>query len=522
MTTDSIASQVATPPDAESTSFTRDLLLTLLACSLTTAVAFATRQFLDAANIVMLFLLTVAIVAAKVGQLPGILAAFISVAAFDFFFIPPYFSFTVNNLQYLVTFAVMLAVAILISTLTTGLRHGAESARRRERQTQTLYSLAHALSGVASIDQMLDIIERYFDAHLGRPFQILVPDSTESLKPLGLPHRLLANTELLAARTVYLSGERVESSDLGAEPRLTLILPLRGAIRPRGVLIVTGIAMTDATLKDERQLLEALASLLATTLERLHFVAVAQDSQLETAAERLRSSILSAISHDVRTPLTTMYGLADSLLLDASALPHSARESLETIRGQALRLNHMVTNLLDMARLQTGSVRLKKEWQPIEEVIGASIKLLETTLAGHCLTVKIADDLPLLEFDAVLLERVLCNLLENAAKYATHQGAITIGTEAVDGFAAISIRNVGKGFPSDKLATIFDLFTRGETESSTTGAGMGLAICKAIIEVHGGTITAANEQTGACVTFTLPLGSPPDIAPDPEDSTLQP
>lgn len=495
------------------------LFVALLACIATAAVAHAARHVLEAANIVMLFLLTVAVVAAKLGQLPAILAAFMSVAAFDFLFVPPYFSFAINDVQYLVTFAVMLVVALLIGTLTTGLQRSAAAAQHGERQTLALYSLARALSGAASIEQMLEAIEGYFDTHFRRSFHILVPDASESLHVLGAPRRVLVNTELLAARTVFLSGKRVESGDLGGDPKLTLILPMNGAIRSRGVLIIDGLGMSDPSLQERRPLLEAVASLIATALERLHFVAVAQQSQLETAAERLRSSILSALSHDVRTPLTTLYGLADSLLLDADSMSDTARESLETIREQALRLHHMVANLLDMARLQAGSVQLKKEWQPVEEVIGASIKLLEPTLAGHSVSVRIARDLPLLELDAVLLERVFCNLLENAAKYAAPSGAIEISAELAADHAVMWVRNEGQGFSEDRLSSVFELFARGEHESTIAGVGMGLAICKAIVEAHGGTIAAVNVPAGADVRFTLPLGCPPIIEPDPEDAT---
>ena len=396
-------SPVVPPLGREPIRTAQGLLLATFGCIGTTAVAFMARHALDAPNIVMLFLLTVSVVAAKLGRLPAIFAAFISVAAFDFFFVPPHFSFAVSDVQYLVTFAVMLAVALLIGALTTDLRESARTAKQSEHWTLALYSLARVLSGAGSIEQMLTAIDHYFETHVRHRFRILVPDATESLHPLGSSSSSLTNTELLAARTVFASGKRVGSSDLGGDSNYTLMLPMNGAIRSRGVLIAYDSGLGDPSLREQRPLLEAVASLIATALERLHFVAVAQQSQLETAAERLRSSILSALSHDVRTPLTTLYGLADSLLLDTNSLPKTARESVATIREQALHLHHMVTNLLDMARLQAGAVHLTKEWQPLEEVVGASIKLLEARLAGYPVSVRIAREYPLLELDAVLM-----------------------------------------------------------------------------------------------------------------------
>ncbi|MEK7413920.1 MAG: ATP-binding protein, partial [Planctomycetota bacterium] len=255
------------------------------------------------------------------------------------------------------------------------------------------------------------------------------------------------------------------------------------------------------------------ASLVAIAVERLHFVEVAQHAQLQMTGERLRSSILSALSHDIRTPLTALYGMTDMLALTQPPLPPAARNMVEAMREQALRLNGMVSNLLDMAKLRAENIRLNQEWQPVEEVIGASIKLLGIALTHHPVKVLLQPDMPLLKFDAVLMERVLCNLLENAAKYAPPSSIITISARIEDDKAAMSVRDSGPGFPPDKLDKVFELFERGDTESSVPGMGLGLSICRSIIEAHGGKIYASNRD-GACVTFTLPLGDPPVIKMD--------
>lgn len=487
-------------------------LLALAACGLTALIATPLRERLDPANTVMLFLLTVALVAAWLGRGPAIVAAFCSVALFDFFFVPPRLSFAVSDVQYLVTFIVMLAVALLISQLTTGLARQARDARGREQQTRSLYELAKALAGALSQEQVQEASAAFLRENFGAHASLLVPNANENLLVLGGPSAALSLTGGYSARAVFDTGDVAEADDIAGGEGRSLLLPLKGSTRMRGVLAVSVAPGEMVTLQSQRPLLQTIASLVAITIERLHFVEVAQGSQLQVASERLRSSILSALSHDVRTPLTVIYGLADSLAFSKPPLQKSAQETVEAIRDQALRLNNMVGNLLDMARLQAGQVRLRKEWQPLEEVIGASIKLLGSALQGHDIKVRLPADLPLLEFDAVLIERVFCNLLENAAKYSAGATGIELSAQAGDAQVEVNICNAGAGFPTDKLARVFDLFERGNAESAVPGFGVGLAICRAIIEAHGGTLRAFNpEEGGSCVSFSLPRGIPPQI-----------
>jgi two-component system sensor histidine kinase KdpD len=291
------------------------------------------------------------------------------------------------------------------------------------------------------------------------------------------------------------------------EPMQWLFLPLHGTTYVRGVLALSASG-NDLLNNERRPLFEAIAALLAASVERLHFVEVAQHAQLQMTDERLRSSILSALSHDIRTPLTVLYGMADTLA--QSALPDTLHEMADAMRQQTLRLNSMVSNLLDMAKLRAGDIRLNLEWQPVEEVIGASIKLLGPALEQHPVSVTLAPDMPLLRFDAVLMERVLCNLLENAAKYASPGSPIRIAAKTDRRLAHITVCNDASQFPPDRLESLFELFERGDAESNVPGVGLGLAICRSIVQAHGGTIHADNDN-GACATFTLPLGEPPEI-----------
>ena len=485
-------------------------LLALVACGLTALIATPLRDRLDLANTAMLFLLAVVLVAVRLGRGPSILAAFCSVALFDFFFVPPRLSFAVSDVQYLVTFAVMLAVALIISHLTTGLARQAHAAEARELQTRTLYELAKALAGALSQSQVREAGASFLRENLQAETLLLLPDAQEMLHSTDAPAQLISPAMEHAAHRVFASGE-VTLTEVGVN-EYSLLLPLKGSTRMRGVLIVSVNNEVKDRLQQQRALLMTVASLMAIAIERLHFVEVAQNSELQIASERLRTSILSAISHDVRTPLTVMYGLADTLALSNPPLPPSAQDTVSTIREQALRLNNMVSNLLDMARMQSGHIRLRKEWQPLEEVIGASIKLLGTGLQGHTIKVSLPADLPLLEFDAVLMERVFCNLLENAAKYSPYSSDIDVSAQASDAMIEVMICNAGAGFSPDRLQRIFDLFERDSIESAVPGFGVGLAICRAIVEAHGGSIRAFNpHKGGSCVSFTLPRGTPPQI-----------
>lgn len=483
-------------------------LLAIVSCVITTIIAQPLRELVDHANIVMLFLLTVALVAVWLGRKPAITASLFSIALFDFFFVSPRFSFAVNDAQYLITFAVMLMVALIIGHLTAGLRQSAIDAGDREQQTRALYVLAQRLAGAVTAEQSITHVQQFVTSHQQLGFRVLMPNPDEQL--VGDNRHTISVTEMMVAKTVFSSGQAIEISD---ESPATLVLPLSGATRSRGVMLVNGEV---TTLRGQRALMETVASLLATALDRLHFVEVAQQNRMQMLSERLRSSILAALSHDVRTPLTVIYGLADTLTLSGQQLPEQARRTACSIRDQAMRLNNMVNNLLDMARLHAGQVQLHKEWQPIEEVIGTSIRLSGADGQGHPVKVQLADNLPLIEFDAVLLERVFCNLIENAAKYSPPDSLIVL-TVSTDGQnAVVEVSNEGDGFAADKLQLVFEPFERGNAQSS--GVGMGLAICRAVIEAHGGQISASNiDKGGARVRFTLPLGAPPVVEPEPED-----
>ncbi|OHC64801.1 MAG: hypothetical protein A2045_00480 [Rhodocyclales bacterium GWA2_65_20] len=476
-----------------------------LACVATTLLTLPLHGVVDAANIVMIFLLVVALVAVWLGSGPAILAAFGGVALFDFFFVEPRFSMAVADAQYLITFAVMLVVALVIGQLAARLREKALLATRREDEMRALYDMAKLLSGAVAAEQVADIVRDFLGSRLEIEAVLYLPRDDDALT--AIPARQGGDQHQAHVRAVYEQGQpmHLAAEESGFAPALAL--PLVSSVRTRGVLLVFSEHAERFCAAEKRPLLEAVASLTAIAVERLHYGEVVQEVTLGMESERLRTALLSAVSHDLRTPLTVLVGLADALTLARPSLPPPALESAIAIRDQALRLSGLVHNLLDMARLHTGKIVLNREWQPLEEVVGSSLKATAGVLAGREVHVELAPDLPPLEFDAVLLERVFCNLLENAAKYAPH-GEILITAQVAGEVVEVAVVDAGPGLPPDGEESVFDLFERGR--HSGAGGGLGLAICRAIVEVHAGRIRAERRAEGGTrMIFTLPLGTPP-------------
>ena len=475
--------------------------LSIGACLLAMAITLPLRDKLDLANAVMLFLLAVFLVALHLGRGPAILAAFLSVGLFDFFYVPPHLTFAVSDIYYLITFAVMLAVGLLTTGLVTNLQEEAARARRHEHQTRDLYELARRLTGAAKLEQVEEAIRTYLqrsDCEVG----LFLPSEEKQLDTAGCSTLEKQLLNLAFQKRELIAGEP-------ENPGPALYLPLIAPMCTRGVMVVRPTGNGNNVTVFAREHLLTMASLVAIAIERLHYVDVAQKTQLQMTAEKLRSSVLSALSHDLRTPLTSLVGQADALA-ESPQMPEVLRNRAHTIRDQSLAMRNLLTNLLDMARLQAGKVTLRREWQLFEDVISASLQLLRPYLGSRPVVVELEKNLPLVEFDAVLLERVLCNLIENAAKYSDEKQAIEIRAFIDAQAACIAVCDHGIGFPEGKIEHLFDLFERGETESATPGVGLGLAICKAIMEAHGGHIEAANRNTGgACITLRLPQGQPP-------------
>jgi two-component system sensor histidine kinase KdpD len=484
------------------------------ACVITALLATPALPYFDPANIVMLFLLTVVLVGVKLGRGPAVLAAFVSVALFDYFFVPPRFTLAVSDVQYLLTFSVMLAVALIIGHLTADLRFQARVGTRREERLRSLYEMARDLSGALLPEQIVDISRKYVEGSFGVKAALLLADERDKLQPtagldvdLGVAQWAFAHSQPAGFGTDTLPGNRL------------LYLPLRAPMRMRGILAIEPGDPRWLLIPEQRRQLDGFAALIATALERVHYIEVAQDALMKIESERLRNSVLSALSHDLRTPLTVLVGTADSLSRSRPLLSEAQMELADTIRDESFRMNALVDNLLHMARLQAGEVKLNRRWQPLEEVIGSAIQTREQALSSHHLTVSLPPDLPALEFDPVLIERVFCNLLENAAKYTPPGSTVEISAHIEGPEALISMTDNGPGLAPGSEEAVFEKFTRGEREPTTLGVGLGLTICRAIVQAHKGRIWAENVPSGgARFTFTLPVGTPPTLADLPEET----
>jgi two-component system, OmpR family, sensor histidine kinase KdpD len=485
-----------------------------LACIGVTVASMPLAVRFDRSNIVAIFILVVVLTGVRLGRGPAALAAVLNVAAFDFFFVPPRFSFAVSDVQYVLTFAVMLAVGLIAGQLTAGLRFQARVASHREERAGSLYEIARDLSGAVQIDQVVKIscesIERTFRASAA----LLLPDEQAHLilKPpnataiVGKP----LSVDIGIAQWAFDRGQAAGFSTDTLPGSDVLYVPLRAPSRARGVLALRANNRRLLLIPEQRQLLDTFAALVAIALERVHYVGVAQDALISMESERLRNSLLAALSHDLRTPLTVLVGLAESLIFTKPELSPQQRETAGAINEEAHRMSALVSNLLDMARIESGGVKLNLEWQPLEEVVGAALAAARNMLKQHHVELRIPRDLPLIRFDALLIERVLVNLLENAAKYTPADSTVTLSSEIIADQLSVSVADNGPGLPIGREDAVFEKFTRGDRESATPGVGLGLAICRAIVESHGGRIVGRNRPGGgALFTFTLPLGNPP-------------
>jgi two-component system sensor histidine kinase KdpD len=502
----------------------------LAICAAITVVASQLANHIDLTNLVMLYLLGVIFTAAKLGRGPGVVLSFLSVAAFDFFFVPPRMSLSVTDTQYLLTFLGMLLTSLVISHLTSSLRREASVARRREQRTGAMYEMARELAAALATEQIVGIGSRHVSDVFRARVAILLPDSADKVKQKieeTDPAVTLdgAALDIDVGQWVY-DQQKPAGHGTDTLPAATaLYLPLKAPMRTRGVLAVVTHDDRELDVPEQQRMLDAFAAQIALALERVHYVDIARDALVSMESERLRNALLSAISHDLRTPLTAIVGFSSMLAQkhEANAEPKPGDDLVEAIHEEALRMTGIVTNLLDMARLQAGGLQLNRQWSLLEETVGAALRACRRVLARHPVQVKLPLDLPLLQLDAVLMERLFSNLFENAAKYAPLDTPLAIGAERIedDGkpFVRVTVDDAGPGLPAGMEARVFEKFTRGEKESAKPGIGLGLAICRAIVDAHGGTIGAASRVApdgrieGARFWFTLPVETPP---PEPE------
>ncbi len=492
-------------------------LWTALACIAVTLLSIPLAAHFDRSNIVAIFILTVVLIAVRFGRGAAALAAVLSVLSFDFFFVPPKFSFAVSDVQYILTFVIMLAVGLITGQLTAGLRFQARVAGHREERAGSLYEIARDLSGAVQIDQVVKISDESIERTFRASAALLLPNAEGQLTMTSSRADTALTVDIGIAQWAFDKGQPAGFGTDTLPGSEVLYIPLRAPTQARGVLAVKARNRRLLRIPEQRQLLDTFAALIAIALERVHYVEVAQDAVVRMESERLRNSLLAALSHDLRTPLTVLVGLAESLALTKPPLSAAQLESAEAIQDEARRMSTLVSNLLDMARIESGEVKLNLQWQPLEEVVGSALNAARGMLKQHQVEVHIPRELPLVRFDALLIERVLVNLLENASKYTPAGSCVALTAEVVADQLSVSVSDNGPGLSVGREEAVFQKFTRGERESATPGVGLGLAICRAIVESHQGKIVATHRPGGgARFTFTLPLGHPPPAAVEAE------
>lgn len=466
------------------------------------------QEVVGLANMALLYVLVVVVIGSRYGRGPAIITALLSALLYAHVFVPPLFSLAITEPQYLLATAVLLVVAVLVGHLTAALKHKAEQLQARETQACALYELARRLTASLTPGEVEDIARRFLGTTLQAVDVRIVGENAPDEALSGITRSLLQAS--LAGRHPLVSGP-------GGQPSRQVLVPMAGSADPRFVLVCelpTDIAGKPAT----HALLETAASVLTVALQRTHFAEVAHETELRRAAEALRNSILSALSHDLRTPLTVMVGLADTLAL-GKASTERQRSMLAALRSQALSINQQVTNLLDMARLRSGGIELNEAWQPIEEVIGTTLQLVKAHWKDREITLDLSPGLPPLRFDAVLIERLLWNLLENAIKYSPPDTPVELVVRRLGEWVEVLVCDWGPGLPAAGVEELFNLFRRGREESNIPGVGLGLAIARGFAEAHGGQVLAENRLGGgACFRLRLPVGTPLTLQELEEDS----
>ena len=475
-------------------------------------VAYLMDRSFSETNVAMIYVLGATIAGLRLGRGPGVLTAVTGVAAFDFFFVTPQFTFQVSDAEYLVTFLVMLAVTLTIGNLMANVRQQTRVAGARERRTALLYAMSRELAGTRGRDNMARVAVRHVAEVFDSVAVVLTADANGRLQfPAGPAlDSSFRGADLSVAQWVLDHGQRagLGTDTLPAAP--AIYLPLRGALRSLGVLAVLPRNRRRILLPEQRHLLETFAGQIALAWERAALGEEAASSRIAAETESLRNTLLASISHDLRTPLAVIAGAASALARHGVTLDPSDRQSLaESIEAQAQEMSGLISNVLDLMRLESGRVELRCDTHSVEDLVGAALHRLEPRLQDHPVAINLPDDLPAVSVDAVLVSQVLSNLLDNAVKYTPAGTPIRIAAVADAPMVRVVVEDDGPGLPPGDSRLLFDKFQRGREESPVVGAGLGLAICRAIVSAHGGEILAVpGAHGGARFEFTLPVAEP--------------
>jgi len=484
-----------------------------------TLLGMAMSPAIELVNIAMVYLLAVVLLAARYGRGPAIATSVLGVAAFDFFFVPPQLTFAVSDVQYLITFAIMLTVGLIISGLTASVRLQARVAGHRERRTALLYAMSRELAATRGLESMARAAVRHVSEVFDSQVVVLLPDAVGRVRHprdesiAGSLH----GADLGIAQWVQDHGLPAGLGTDTLPGSEALYLPLKGSHAVLGVLGVLPANARRVLLPEQFHLLETFAGQVALALERAQLAEQAQRASIDAETEGLRNALLASISHDLRTPLAVIAGASSSLAERGEQLPAPERTALaRSIYQQSRQMGDLVAKVLEMTRLEAGGIALERDWHTLAEITGSVLRRLRERLAAHPVRVEMPAELPLARVDATLVEQVFANLLENAAKYTPAGTAITLRAALESGEFLVSVEDEGPGLPPGDPEQLFAKFKRGSSEGSIGGVGLGLAICRAIVHLHGGRIWAERRpEGGTAFRFTLPLEEAPQVPAEP-------
>lgn len=482
-------------------------LLALGLVLISTLLGLTVRGSLEPTNIVMLYLASAVISAIFLGRGPSLLAAVAGVLAFDFFLVPPYHTFAVNQTQYLVTLAMLFTVSLVISTLTAQGREQAKAALRRESQTSALYNLSKDLTSATDLKKVTEVVISNIGKAFGREVVIFLAESGRLHPFASSPNYQPDENELAVAAWAFVHDQPAGRGTDTLPAASIRCLPLKTS---NGLVGVLGIHPKEAgsfLTPEQRQTLAAFTNQAALAIERASLAEQARQAELLKATEKLQTALLNSISHDLRTPLVSITGALTSLDDQSDMLDDENRRNLiVTAREEADRLNRLVGNLLSMTRIESGSIKLHSEPGDIEDVIGTALEQLGKRLGQHELKVSIPSDFPLVPMDFTLMVQVVVNVLDNAIKYSPECSLIEVSAGLADQKARLQVADCGMGIPSEDLARVFDKFYRVQRLEKISGTGLGLSISKGIVEAHHGNIYASvHEGGGTIITIELPL-----------------
>ena len=496
----------ATPPQSSKGSW-RSYLTSLLLVAGATGVSEITIGFLSPTNMIMFYLLAVVVAALRLGFRPALLTALLGVLAFDFFLIPPYFSFAVADTQHFITFVGLFTVGAVISTLVARARRQTETIRIREAQTMTLYALSRDLASAIGLNEILNAVIHHVSETLSAQIAILLPEGESLNVQASSSDFSLGEKQKSVALWTFRNGQMAgRGTDTLSSDEL-LYIPLQTGGRVVGVMGMRLRTSDEGLAPEGRRLLEAFASQAALAIERAYLAQKAEQAQLLQATERLERSLLNSISHDLRTPLSSITGALSSLREEGNFLGMgSRRELIDLAWEEAGRMNRFVSNLLDMTRLEAGALKIKREPYDVQDLLGSCLTSLEPRVKDKKVKVDIPSDLPLVPMDSVLMAQVMVNVLDNALKYSPSGGIIEVAARIRENWLEIEVADQGPGIPEEYLTEVFNKFSRITRADGTSGIGLGLTISKGIVEAHGGKIWAENRPGGGSkIVFTLPL-----------------